>query len=128
MDKIQLKTLFSFLTVFEKIKDEHSSIKTSYKIAKFLKALNSEKENYIKVLQDIINEYGEKDENGKLKVSEDKQTVPIIPEKREECYQKIGELEEMEIEFSLPSFTLDELSTFNLSIEDLSIIDILISE
>lgn len=128
MEKIQLKTLFSFLTVFEKIKDERGSIKTSYKIAKFLKALNDEKENYIKVLQDIINEYGEKDENGKVKVSEDQQTVPIIPEKREECYQKISELEETEIEFSLPSFTLDELSTFNLSIEDLSIIDILISE
>lgn len=128
MENISIKQILDSLVIIDKIKNQSAPVKVAYKIVKLLKILNEEKDNYIKLLQDIIEEYGERNEDGELKTSPDKQSIPIVPEKREECYKKITELEEVMVKIELPSFTLDELEQLEFTIEDLSKIQFLIKE
>lgn len=106
-------------------------LKTAYKFTRLMKRAETEIEFYQTKFQEILAEYGEKDENGQYKFVEGGQSIAIIPGKEQECNHKLMELRNLEVEmgdikFSLEDF--DRLEELNVSISELACIMSLIED
>ena len=80
--------------------------------------INTESSFYQQKFSEIINEFGKRDENGKLVYSSDKTSIEIEDARRDECLQKIEELQNLEIDISGIDFTIEELEGLNLTISE----------
>lgn len=89
--------------------DANIPLKGAYKLNKIKKATEKEGEFYIEKLQEIIDTYAKKDENGNFIFSEDGTQIQIQEDKIEECNQAMSDLESLEV----------EIDNYNLTIEDL---------
>lgn len=104
---------------FEVIRTPKLSFKTAYKLAKLSKAVEEELSFYKEKMQEIIYEYGEKDSEGNLVLIEDGTGVVLNSNTQEECYQKIAELEYLEVELPNIKFSVEEFAGTTLSLEEL---------
>ena len=105
------------------------SIKTTYKFTRFFKEIEEQIEFFNNTIQDLIKEYGQKDENDNFVLTEDKKGVKIQEDKYDECMNKIDELNNLEINLNyIPSFSIDELENSELSMEELSLLMPFITE
>ena len=102
-------------------------VSVSYKIYKLMRALEEEQKFFEERRQEIINQYGEHDENGQLKISE--QGFVQIPEAvRLEAQEKLNELADIDVELPNIAFTIEELEGINLSVQDIAILEPLLKE
>ena len=101
-------------------------VKTAYKFSKIDKIIKEEMEFYQNKINEIIECYGEKNNNGDYVILES--GIKIKEDFRVQCQQEIIELENLEIEIADIFFTLDELEIFQLSINELSILEQFIQE
>lgn len=125
---MKMAQILEFKSFYNGIKDTQLPIKTAYKFSKLIRKLDEEIKFYQTQFQHIIEKYGEKDENGKFKLTEDKQGVSVKQENIEACQKELSELHNLDIEISDISFNLDELASLNMTIEQMSIIMSLIEE
>jgi hypothetical protein len=93
--------------------------KTAYKLSKLSKAIEDEVAFYREKMQELINEYGQKDEDGDLVFIDNGQGIALKPETQAECYAKIAELEALDIELPDIKFSVDEFADTTLSLEEL---------
>ena len=84
----------------------------AYKLTKISKILAEEADFYQTEFFKIVDEYGEKDEKGNIKYSEDGTVVLIEPSKQKEVQEKINNLNNMEIELNIEPYLL-EFSDFD---------------
>lgn len=105
---------------------EKLSPKLSYKLMKFISKIETEERFFNEKVRDIINTYGERDENNEL-VSIDNR-VKIMESAEADCNKAFSELDAVEVEVPSITFTLDELSEIKLSIEDMVALDAFIVE
>lgn len=104
-------------------------IKVTYKFTRLFKEVQEQVDFFNKTMQNIIQQYGEKDENGEFVLTENKSGVMIKKDKYDECMEKVNELNNLEIDLQYnPIFTLDELDGLDLSVGDLSKLMAFISE
>lgn len=89
--------------------DANIPLKGAYKLNKIKKAIEKEGEFYLEKLQEIVDTYAKKDENGNFIFSEDGTQIQIQEDKIEECNQAMSDLENLEV----------EIDNYNLTIEDL---------
>ncbi len=116
---IQIKNIFK---PDMKFKD----IQVGYKVMKFLKSIENDTTFYDTKLSEIAQECAEKD-GDKIKTTENGNLV-LAKDKISEWNNKVADLANVEIEASLPSFKLEDFSECNFSLEELSILEPLISE
>ena len=116
---IQIKNIFK---PDMKFKD----IQVGYKVMKFLKSIESDTTFYNTKLTEIAQECAEKDGN-KIKTTENGNLV-LAKDKISEWNNKISDLTNIEVEANLPSFTLEDFSECNFTLEELSILEPLISQ
>lgn len=117
---IKMNQLLNFSNVAILIKDAKLSLKTAYKLNKLLQSVENEKGLYQKTFADIINHYGKKDSHGNYVYTSDGESIEIIDDLREECIQKVSELENLDVEIADISFTVEELESLNLSVQEMS--------
>lgn len=115
-------------TILSKFTEQTMNIKLSYKIMKIMAAIELELQFYREKMQNLIETYGDKDEQGELIRSENGDSIKLKEETMEEYYTKAKELLTFEIELPDYSFTLEELEDLQLSPKDLYILDELIEE
>ncbi len=101
-------------------------IQVGYKVMKFLKSIENDVSFYNSKLTEIAQDCAEKDgdkikttDNGKLVLAKDKIT---------EWNDKIEDLADIDIEVTLPSFKLKDFNECNFTLEELSILESLITE
>ena len=111
-----------------KLKDASLPIKTAYKLAKFFNFVDGESQFYSNKLNQIIEEYGARDENGNLVPTEDGRGIQISRDSLAAAEAKINELMGLEIELPSFTFTLDELEGADLTIEDVQNLEPFITE
>lgn len=117
---MKMYEILNLSNVFLVIKDEKMPIKTAYKFSKLMKKADEERQFYAEKLQEILEEYGEKDESGSfIYLNDEKSLINIKKGKEEECQQKTKELQDLEIDFSNIKFTLDELKNTKMTIENM---------
>ena len=103
-------------------------LKTTYKLTRLMKRAEAELEFYQTKFQEIIEEYGDKDENGQYKLIDNGQSIAIIPGKENECNAKLVELRSLEVPINDIKFTIEELEKIDISAEDLMCIMPLIED
>ena len=116
---IQIKNVF-------KPDMKFGDIQVTYKVMKFLKSIESDVAFYNNKLTEIAQECAEKD-GDKIKTDENGNLI-LANDKISEWNDKIADLANIEIEVPLPSFKLEDFNECNFTLEELSILEPLISE
>lgn len=122
-----LSQTFSFLQFYPKIKNSQLPFRTAYKFNKLITDVENASEFYREKIQEIIEEYGKRDESGNLLPADDKGNVQIDATRTKECNQKFNELAQIPVETSV-TFTLDELEHLELTVEQVGYFEDLIIE
>lgn len=116
---IQIKNIFKPNMKFK-------DIQVGYKVMKFLKSIESDAAFYDTKLTEIAQECAEKD-GDKIKTTENGNLV-LAKDKIANWNDKIADLANIEVEVSLPSFKLEDFTECDFTLEELSILEPLISE
>ena len=82
--------------------------KTAFKMARIIRAIESELENFNKARQSLLNKYGEKDDNGQLITNKDGNYI-ISPDKIDIYNGEIQELLVTTIELNIEPIEIEEL-------------------
>lgn len=106
-----------------KITNNTMPIKTTYKFTRLFKEIDENVEFFNKTLSDLLNNYGQKDENGEYILTEDSNGVKIKEDKYDECLEKINELNALEANLIYqPIFKIEELENLELSMNELELL------
>ena len=122
---MKLINLIQIKNVFKpdmKFKD----IQVGYKVMKFLKSIETDVNFYNSKLAEIAQDCVERD-GDKIKTTDDGDIV-LAKDKIAEWNDKIADLANIDIEVTLPSFKLEDFSQCNFNLEELSILEPLITE
>lgn len=103
-------------------------LKTTYKFTRLMKRAEEEINFYQEKFQEIVEEYGVKEENGQYKLTPDGMSIVIIPGKEVECNQKIAELRNLDVLIDGIKFSIEELEGIDVSISELSCLMSLIED
>ena len=116
--KLKMQQIIEFQKFYNNVKNIKLPLKTAYKLNKLFIQANEELSFYQQKFSEIINEFGKRDENGELVYSSDKTSIEIEDARRDECLQKIEELQNLEVNIEGIEFTTDELESLNLTISE----------
>lgn len=116
--KLKMQQIIEFQKFYNNVKNIKLPLKTAYKLNKLITQINTESSFYQQKFSEIINEFGKRDENGELVYSSDKTSIEIEDARRDECLQKIEELQNLEVNISGIDFTIEELEGLNLTISE----------
>ena len=119
---IKLTKLVDLQGLSSKVKTQRLSVKLMYKLSKFFAAVDPEVEFYRTRLNEIIELYAERDENGNPVPTDNGTGVKIQQDKLEECQKELDELLALEVEFPDIKFTLEEIEPLNLSFEEFNLL------
>lgn len=114
--------------LYNSISDTKLPLKTTYKFARLMKRAEEEIGFYKTNFQKIIEEFGQKDEAGDYKMSEDGMSIVIIPGRESECNERVFELRNLEVPIDDIKFFIDELEKLDVSITELSCLMSLIED
>lgn len=101
-------------------------IQVGYKVMKFLKSIENDVNFYNSKLAEIAQDCAERD-GDKIKTTDNGNLI-LAKDKIAEWNDKIADLADIDIEVTLPSFKLEDFSQCNFNLEELSILEPLITE
>ena len=119
---IKLTKLVDLQSLSSKVRIKHLPVKLMYKLSKFFSAIDPEAEFYQTRLNEIIELYAERDENGNPVPTDNGTGVKIQQGKLGECQKELDELLALEVEFSDIKFTLEEIEPLDLSFEQFNML------
>ena len=119
---IKISELLNFPAFYAVAKSTKLPLKTSYKLSKLNAAIDTELEFYRTKLQEIVGEFGEKDENGNPIPTEDGQGIKLKPGCEQDCLVRISELAAIEVNLPDLIFSLDDFGTLELSPDEMAAI------
>ena len=108
---MKLKELIQLRQILGALANQKMSIKSSYSIARFISQTNDAEIIYNQKIQELINEFGDRDEQNKFKTDKNG-SISIKEGKEQECNDKIAEIDNFEID--VPQLTISEKDIDNL--------------
>ena len=105
--------------LYESIKVIKLPLKTTYKFARLMKRVEEEVNFYQQKFAEIVEEFGVK-ENGQYQMTEDGNSIKIIPGKEIECSIRVNELQNLEVEIPDIRFSISELESIELNISEMT--------
>lgn len=118
--EILLRDTPRYLNLYESFKD--APTKLAFKFLKLFGNLDKEKTFYEEKFNKILETYAEQNEDGTLKLTEDKNGVQIRKDSLVECKKAMDELNELTITLPDIKFKLEELEPINLKLDDLALL------
>ena len=122
IDLINMKPVIEYLLDIETM-----PFAIAYRLTSLVDILNTNTDFYTTKLRDLLDKYGEKDENGELIQTEDG-NVQLVAETAAEFNDKFIELQSVEVPNDLPKFTLEEFNSVHLAPRQVYLIRPLITE
>lgn len=116
--KMKMSSVLSAQQAIKKLQSKSLPLKITYNLSKLYKAISAEVEFYSEKLNDIVQTYGERDEQGNLKPTADGQGVQIIKEKITEAEGKLKELYEIEADIPDIKLSVEALGDVELTLEE----------
>lgn len=127
--KIKIVQAAELMVLINSFKDKKMPIKTAFKFNNLETLIQGHHEFYIEKLNEIIYEYGEKDSENNLIMTEDQTGYKIQKGFEIECQEKINELSNLEVELpNSVSFTLEELENLEVNLYEIQSLSKLIVE
>jgi len=117
---VKITKTLELRNIQNKIKSQNLPIKTAYKFSKLFASVDTEADFYGQKLQEIINTYAEKDEAGNPIPTDNNDGVKIQKELLSECQEKLNELFQLDVELPDIKFTLNELESLEISVDEFS--------
>ena len=118
---MKLGEVFQVLELRNKILEQKLPFKTSYKFARFFEELEREAKYFNDQVEKLVQQYGQRDDEGNFVLTSDNKGVQIQKDKSEECMAKFNELGQVEVDlYYEPKFSLDELDSLNLEMKYIS--------
>lgn len=108
--------------LYQKMIKTKLPIRVSYKFARLGTSLRMELEFYQDRMNQILSDYGQKDENGEYIKLPNQNGIQIQSSKFEECVKAIKELESIEIKFDGIQFGIEELENLDLTGEEVELL------
>ena len=118
--EILLRDIPRYLSLYETFKD--APTKLAFKFLKLFGNLEKERTFYEEKFNKILETYAEQNEDGTLKLTEDKNGVQIRKDSLVECKKAMNELNELTITLPDIKFKLEELEPINLKLDDLALL------
>lgn len=113
--QLTMQDILGFAGFYDSVKSQKLSMKTAYRLAQLAKAVEEELAFYREKVQMIINEYGEKNENGELIPTEDGNGVKLRPGTEKECFEAMRELQEIEVTLPDVKFSIEDFGDVELN-------------
>ncbi len=113
--QIKLQDLPNIINNLNTMAEKDIPIKLSYKLSKLNKKLQEEQKNYEEQSIKIANKYGERNENGELKINQESNTIPIIMDKIQDFQKETQELNSLVFEVEFEPINIEEFDNINIS-------------
>lgn len=108
MIEVQVKDIVNSVEIFSALSQKKLNMRMAYQLAKIIKEVQKEFELFQETRMKLINEYAERDEDGRLKIDENNNfTIPR--EKIQDFQKELNELLETQVELQINKINLDEL-------------------
>lgn len=116
--KLQLKVLLNSVNALKTLGDDKSlNVKTKYTIARNIRLIQQELDNFEKARVELIQKYGEKDDKG---------NTTVLPEKINKFTDEFAELQTVEVDLDIRKVGAD--ACVNLSANEMFLLDWLLSD
>ena len=106
---VTMQQVLDFKEAAASFKEKALPLQGAYKLMKISNALDKETDFYGEKFQEILNTYGEKDEEGNFKFTDDGTQIIIKDGKVDECNKALEGLLEMEITIDNLNFEIANL-------------------
>jgi len=116
---ITIKNILDSKEALERLAVEKLPVRTSYNLGKFLKAVNKELEIFNEFRNELLNKYGERQEDNTYKI--DSGNI-------QKFNDEVIELINIEVHFDFELLLLDSLGNVSISSQDMLALDYLIKE
>ena len=117
---ISMRQVLALQPVYDLIKKKTLPIKTAYKLSRLFKVIDSEARFYTEQLNTIIEQYALRDENGDKVTTNEGNSIQIAPDYIDLTSKKINELLSLDVELPDLMFSLDELDSLGLTMEEVN--------
>ena len=111
--KVTMGEAFQINEVFQFFIEQKLAFNLSYKIMKLLTSLENDIKFYNQKVQELLDNYAKKDEEGKY--IENNGSISIQEDKFQEFQKAYQEIQECEIELPNIKFTMEELNNLEIS-------------
>lgn len=116
--QMQMSSILSAQSAIQKLQSKPMPLKITYNLTKLYKALSTEADFYNEKLNEIVQTYGERDEEGNLKPTADGRGVQIQKDRLEEAQSKLNELYTIEVTLPDIKLSVDTLGDIELTLEE----------
>lgn len=116
---LKMYEILGFEGIYNKLQNTKMPLRVAYKFSKLASEIQKEKNFYQTKLQSIVDAYGEKDADGNFILTPDQTGVQIKKEDLEQCQKEVSELSNLEVEINGTEFTLEELGSFDLTLQEI---------
>lgn len=124
---MKMHEVLDLQVLYQSIANTKLPLKTTYKFTRLMKRAEEEISFYQEKFREIIEEFGVK-ENGEYKLTEDGQSILIIPGKEAECNNRLTELRNLDVQIDDIKFSIEELEGIDVSISELNCLMSLIED
>lgn len=124
--KLTNKQIINSIDSLKNLSGKELDVKTSFIIAKNIKAIDEISDIFVSEKMKLVNKYGTKDKEGNLKVN-DNGAVEIAKENLKEWNRSLSELLEIENDIDIKVININDLDV-RISAQELLAIDFMIEE
>ena len=117
--KITIYQLISTLEIEKDLSTQKLPIQVVYNLSKIFARAHDELKFYQEKLQEILKQYGEKDDKGNLVFLEN-DSISIQKDKIDECQKEILDLQNLEVEMPNYTIPLKSLDSVKISLNEIS--------
>lgn len=116
--QMQMSSVLSAQSAIQKLQSKPMPLKITYNLTKLYKALSTEADFYNEKLNEIVQTYGERDEEGNLKPTADGRGIQIQKDRLEEAQSKLNELYTIEVTLPDIKLSVETLGDVELTLEE----------
>lgn len=119
--QMKMSKILDLNSIYTKIKNKTFSVKTAYKMSKLFAVISKESEYYSEQLNEMIAKYAARDEEGGY-VPAGKDGVQIKPEYIDTVQKLLTELLNLDVELPDVKFSLDDLESGELTLDEFNLL------
>lgn len=117
--QVKMNEILNFATFYGVVRNQKLGIRTAYKLNQLARAIDVEVKFYQEKFQEILNEYGEKDENGQLIYINNGEQIKLREGMAQTCYAAINDLQQLDVELPDTKFSIDEFANIELTADNI---------
>ena len=127
MIKLKLNELLNATDALQTLSKKSLQARPAFQVVRLLKAADKEIQEFNDIRVKVVNQYGDKDENGEL-ITDENGNCHIAPEHINEFNKELNDLLNTEIEINANALSLEDLEELEFTPSDLALLEPFIEE